>query len=100
VAGGTSINLQVLDRGGVPADPAVVGAVVLNITVVNPTQAAFITVWPTGEPRPLASSTNVVRGQVVANTVIAKVGANGSVSLFNSDGSVDLLADVVGWVPK
>jgi hypothetical protein len=36
----------------------------------------------------------------VANTVIAKVGAGGKVSLFNSSGSVDLLADVVGWIPK
>jgi hypothetical protein len=57
-------------------------------------------VGPTGEAMPLASSTNVVARQVVANTVIAKVGAGGKVSLFNSSGSLDLLADVVGWIPK
>lgn len=37
-----------------------VGAVVLNVTATNPTDATFVTVWPTGQTRPAASNLNVV----------------------------------------
>ena len=46
--------------------------------------AGFITTWPTGEPRPNASTHNFVPGLTVANLVLAKVGAGGQVSMFNS----------------
>ena len=98
VAGGAKVDVNVLNQG-LPGDASLIAAVVLNVTVVNPTRDAFITVWPSGETMPLASSTNVRPSQVVANTVISKIGANGKVSLYNSTGSVDLLADVVGWIP-
>ena len=48
---------------------------------------------------PLASNLNFVANQTVPNLVIAKLGANGQVSLFNSSGSTDIVADIVGWFP-
>ncbi len=36
---------------------------------------------------------------MVPNLVVAKVGADGKVSLYNHGGSVDLVADVQGWFP-
>jgi hypothetical protein len=98
VPGGSKVDLDVLSQG-LPGDSSQIAGVVLNVTVVNPTQDAFITVWPSGADMPLASSTNVRPSQVVANTVISKVGSNGKVSLYNSTGTVDLLADIVGWIP-
>ena len=66
-------------RGGVPA--VGVGAVVLNVTAAEATEATFVTVWPTGEPRPLASNLNPAPGMAAApNLVVAKVGAGGAVS--------------------
>ena len=94
---GASLDLGVLNRGGVPATG--VAAVALNVTVTNPSGTGFVTVWPAGSARPNASSLNFVPGQTVAGLVIAKVGANGNVSLFNSAGSTDMIADVVGWFP-
>jgi hypothetical protein len=91
------MTLSVLGRGGVPA--AGVGAVLLNVTVTNPTAASYVTVWPDGEPRPTASSLNMVAGQTVPNLVAARLGAQGQVDLFNFTGSTDLIADVVGWFP-
>ena len=91
------VDLQVAGRGGVPVDG--VGAVVLNVTAVGPTAGSFVTVWPSGVDRPLASNLNVVAGDTVPNLVIVKVGAGGRVSLFNRFGDVDLLADVAGWFP-
>jgi uncharacterized protein (DUF1800 family) len=97
LAAASSFNLTVSGRGGVPASG--VGAVILNVTATNPTAPAYITVWPAGSAQPYASNLNVVAGQTIANLVIAKVGSNGQVSLFNSAGSTDLIADVVGWFP-
>ena len=44
-----------------------------------------------------ASSHNFVPGLTVANLVLAKVGAGGQVSIFNSGGSTHVVADVVGY---
>lgn len=91
----SSLALQVTGRGGVPATG--VSAVVLNVTVTEPTQTSFITAWPTGQPRPLASNLNDAPGQTVPNLVVVKVGDGGMVSLYNNAGWVHLVADVAGW---
>ena len=96
VAGQSSINLQVTGRGGVPSSG--VAAVVLNVTVTEPGGAGFITAYPTGQSRPLASNLNFTGGQTIPNLVTVKVGSNGRVSLYNgSTGSVHLVADVAGF---
>lgn len=97
VGQGEAIDLQVAGRDGVPAGG--VGAVALNITVTEPTAATFVTVWPTGEPRPLASIVNAEPGETVPNLAIVKVGPTGVVSLYNNAGTAHLVADVVGWAP-
>jgi hypothetical protein len=74
-----------------------VAAVVLNVTVTNPTAASFVTVWPTGQTRPNASNINFAAGQTVPNLVTVKVGAGGQVSLYNAVGNTDLIADVAGY---
>jgi len=94
----TSVNVTVTGRGGVPATG--VGAVVLNVTATGPTASSFLSVWPAGEARPNASNLNVVAGQTVPNLVIAKVGANGQVSVYNHSGSTHLVVDVAGWFPQ
>lgn len=93
-AAGT-VHLQATGRGGVPASE--VSAVVLNVTVTQPTASSFLTAWPAGAARPLASNLNYVPGQTVPNLVVVKVGAGGVVDLFNSTGSTHVVADVAGW---
>jgi Fibronectin type III domain len=92
---GESRDLQVAGNGGVP--PGGVSAVVMNVTVTNPTASSFLTVWPAGAARPLTSNLNFVAGQTVPNRVIATLGAGGRVSIFNPAGSVDIVVDVGGW---
>jgi hypothetical protein len=91
--------LLVAGQGGVPAMNATVPptAVVLNVTVTNPTAGSYLTVWPDGASRPLASDLNYVVGQTVPNLVVVKLGANGSIDLFNGVGTVNAIVDVVGW---
>ena len=90
---GQMLDLQVAGRGGVSSNPE---AVALNVTVTGPTAGSFLTVWPSGEPRPFASSVNMVPGQTVPNMVLTRVGANGMVSIFNNTGSTDVVVDVLG----
>lgn len=95
VGAARTINLAVAGHGGVPAAGA--SSVVFNLTVVSPTAAGHVTVYPTGQTRPNSSNINFPRGWVGANLVTVALGSGGSVSLYNSSGSVDLLVDVVGW---
>ena len=63
---GVPVVVDVVGRGVVPADG--VSAVVVNVTVDNSAtaNAGYVTVYPTGDPTPLASSLNFAAGAVVA----------------------------------
>jgi uncharacterized protein (DUF1501 family) len=93
LAGGQSLNLKVTGRGGVPANAK---AVALNVTVTEPNAGSYLTVWPAGDTRPVASSVNMVSGQTVPNMVLARVGADGKVSVYNNTGAAHVVVDVVG----
>ncbi len=101
VGAGGSISVRVLNipgTGGTPGVPALnVKAVVLNVTATESTSPSFITVWPSGETRPVASSLNTEPGQDVPNLVIAKVGGDGQINLFNNAGNTHLVADILGY---
>ena len=81
VAAHGTVSLKVLGNGGVPATG--VSAVALNVTVVDPAKAGFITVWPSGTARQLTSNLNFQAGQNIPNMVIVPVGADGKIQLFN-----------------
>ncbi len=95
LASHAEIDVPVLGVGGVPAGG--VDSVVVNVTVTNPTAAVFLTVWPSGETRPVSSNLNFTSGQTIANLVIAKVGGDGKIAIFNSAGSSDVVVDIYGW---
>jgi hypothetical protein len=92
---GGVLHLQVAGRGGVPATG--VSAVVLNMTVTQPTAASFLTVYPTGVPRPTASNLNFVAGWTGANAVTVALGTDGMVDIYSPSGSTHVIADVVGY---
>ena len=95
VGAGGVVSLQVTGRGGIPA--GAVGAVVLNVTVTEPNGVSFLTAWPGGTARPVASNLNYAPGQTVPNLVVVQVGAGGTVDLYNYSGSAHVIADVAGW---
>lgn len=97
LSSGQVLNVPVAGRAGVPATG--VGAVVLNVTAVNPTAASFLTVYPSGATRPRTSNVNFAARQTVANTVVAQLGPDGAINVVNSDGSTHVIVDVVGWLP-
>ena len=88
-------TVQVAGRGGVPATGVSAGMV--NFTVTGTTRPGFLTVFPSGEALPLASNLNFVADQTVANAVTVKVGGSGQISIYNSAGSTEVIADIAGW---
>jgi hypothetical protein len=91
---GGVLRVQIRGVKGIPAGAV---GVVMNVTATNTTQDGFLTVFPTGEARPGTSSLNFVPGQSVPNLAMAKLGADGSVSIYNFAGPTDVIVDVVGW---
>jgi len=94
-----TLVLPVAGHGGVPSMGAGVPptAVVLNVTVTNPSTASYLTIWPDGAVRPTTSDLNFVRGLTVPNLVVVKLGTGGSIDIFNGYGTTDVVVDVVGW---
>jgi trimeric autotransporter adhesin len=92
---GSVTTINVNGRATVPGDAA---AVVLNVTVVDPQDAGFVTVYPCGGTPPDASNINYTAGLTIAGLAIAKVSAAGSVCIFTS-AATHLLADVGGYFP-
>ncbi len=94
---GETITLDVTGRGGVPDDG--VAAVVLNLTSTEATAEAFLTAWPSGTSRPLASNLNTDPGTDTPNLAFVGVGVGGNVEIYNSAGEGHVVADVLGWFP-
>jgi hypothetical protein len=96
LAAATSLTVQVTGVGTVPV-PAGSSAAVLNVTVTNPTDAGFLTVFPAGITMPPVSNLNFSSGETVANLVTVPLSATGGVSIYNSAGSTNVLVDVEGY---
>lgn len=96
VAPKATLSLKVTGSGGVPAGS--VSAVIVNVTVVDPTSNGYVTVYPQGGSRPVVSNLNFVKGKTVPNLVIVPVSADGKIAFFNGQaGTTHLLADVAGY---
>jgi hypothetical protein len=100
VGAGATLKLKVAGAGtSGNTIPSGVTAVVMTLTVTNPTSAGFITAYDDGEATaPTTSNVNYAPGETVPNLVIVPVGSDGYVDLYNaSKGSTDLVADVSGY---
>lgn len=78
---------------GVPADAT---AAMLNVTVVGPASAGYLTVYPCGTAVPNASNVNYAAFSVRPNLVAATIGAGDAVCLF-AEQPTDVLVDLAGW---
>src|SRR5664280_2974740 len=59
---------------GIPASAA---AYSFNVTVVTQGYLSYLTVWPTGQPKPWVSTLNSLDGRIKANAAIVPAGASG-----------------------
>ncbi len=81
-------------------------AVVINLTVTTPTGGGYLTAFPAGTARPVASSLNFDHNQTRANSVTVAVGQGGvrnQLAIFAAvvaNGRAQVVVDVLGWYGK
>ena len=92
---GGRLVVPVLGRAGVPLTG--VGAVQVHVTAVGGAGSSHLTVHASGGAVPGTSSVSYGRTLPVANTVLARPGADGSIALTNGPSFVDVVVDLVGW---
>jgi len=79
--------------------PAEALAIVGNATVVNNVSGnsdGFVTLYPSGAPRPTASNLNYVPGQIVPNSFTVGLGADGAFAIY-AQTATHFIVDVAGY---
>jgi hypothetical protein len=94
LSGGTTTELRVTNKAGVPGDAE---AVVLNVTAVSPSGSGFVTVYPSGGSVPDVSNLNLTAGVTRPNLVVVSVGDNGSIAIRPELAATHVLVDVFGY---
>ncbi len=94
---GGSIQVMVAGVQGVALNASVL---VANVTVTG-TQGGggYLTVYPDGSPQPSTSDINWIKGEVVPNLVLVKLGTGnytGEIMVYASN-MTNVIIDVVGW---
>lgn len=96
-----TFDISLLGQGGVPTDAADVLAVVVNITVADPTGDGWLNAYGAGAAAGTASIVNFASNQIVPNLSIVRPGADGklTIKLFstNPSGRASVIVDVFGW---
>lgn len=92
VGQGKAISVNLADK--VPSGAT---AVVFNLTGVQPTLSTFVTAFPHGQSRPVASNLNLRPGEIRANLVTVSVGTDRVIDLYNHSGNTHLVADLAGY---
>jgi len=104
---GMSFDIDILGQGGIPGEiegaNRDVLAVVLNVTVANPTRAGYLSIAPTGSTAAGVSSLiNFASNTDVPNLAVVGVGTGGGLTATivtpEGAGEADVLVDVFGWI--
>jgi hypothetical protein len=102
-AGGAGAT-RVFTAGGLCGIPAEATALSVNVTVVNPQAAGFLTLYPAGTARPTTASLNFTAGQVRTNNAIVPLASPSpgmppglAVYYGGATGTADVVLDVNGY---
>ena len=68
----------------------------LNVTITEASGPGYVTAWPCGKPRPLASFLNFISGVDQADLTPVRVGNGGKVCIFVNEGT-QVVADLEGY---
>src|ERR1022692_168982 len=94
-------------QGGIPQNFAIYGAgscgiltsaaaYSMNVSAVPEGPLGYLTVWPAGQPRPLASTLNSLDGRIKANAAIIPAGTSGEISVYATS-TTNVIVDVNGY---
>jgi Bacterial Ig-like domain (group 3) len=78
--------------------PSTAAAYSLNVTVVPDGTLNYLSLWPTGLPKPAVSLMNSFDGRVKANAAIVAAGTSGSINVFASNRTyTNVILDIDGY---
>jgi hypothetical protein len=79
--------------------PPTARALSVNVTVTQPTQIGYLTLFPGGASLPSTSTINYAAGQTRANNAAVLLGASGNLAVFCGQfgGTAQLIVDVNGY---
>src|ERR1035437_9913134 len=92
--GQTSRDFTIPDGGC--SIPNTATAYSLNVTVVPHGSLAYLTVWPTGQTRPVLSTLNSLDGRIKANAAIIPAGSGEAISVYATN-TTDVVLDIDGY---
>ena len=95
ITGGASRSFAI-PNGPCAGIPASAQAYSLNVTVVPHSTLGYLTVWPTGQSQPLASSLNSLDGRIKANAAIVPAGTGQSINVYATN-TTDVVLDINGY---
>lgn len=96
IAGNSARSFPLAESDNPCHIPANAAAYSLNVTAVPQGRLGYLTIWPTGEGQPIASTLNS-DGRTKANAVIVPAGTpGGSVSIFVTN-TTDVILDINGY---
>jgi len=91
----SSIDLTIAGIAPVPGTG--VASAVVNLTAVEVTAPGFVTMYPTGIPRPLVSSVyGDTPGQIIPSLAYATLGAGGKATIYSNMGT-HVVVDLAGY---
>ncbi|MFD8632099.1 PKD domain-containing protein [Streptomyces sp. NPDC059533] len=93
----TAVPMPLAFKTGDFSTAAGMSAVVLNVTLTEATQDAFLSVSPNREETPATSNVNVRKGGTTSNTVTVPVDEHGWVWMRLNAGQAALIVDFVGF---
>ncbi|MFC1439181.1 hypothetical protein ABUW04_13025 [Streptacidiphilus sp. N1-10] len=91
---GSVLRLKVAGVHGVPSNAT---AVLMALTETGATAGGYLTAYPGGTSRPLASTLNFRAGTTVPNLALIPIGADGTVAIYNYAGKVNVVGDLSGY---
>ena len=93
LAPGTTLELPVVGRGGVPEGTT---AVAINLTSTEAAGAGYLLAWPCDADKPLASTVNYANELAIPNSVVVPLSAEGTLCIETGVAATHIVADVTG----
>ena len=91
-------SITEVDIGGRVGVPSGISSAVINLTVTEPVNAGFVSVYACDTPRPNVASINFAAGQTVANLVVSDVDNAGRICIYTMT-PTHLIVDVTAYHP-
>jgi hypothetical protein len=96
IGAGATVNLTIAGRSGIPSTG--VKAILMNVSASGRSLAGGITVTAAGTTKPAMNQLYGAANSTMSNMVVSALGETpGKVSIFNSAGTTNVMADLAGY---